>query len=159
MGDREKLGDILEESIKAILDNQKTKQVFEVLYEKYKDYTYKCLKVYNLEKALGKNVPFIAFLPVYNSEIKPWEGIYPVLLFYPNLPIQKSKYPLVVAYGVSENQNPQNSWPKEIKDRKTVGDCLKGLLGPNRIHEFVENLLPFFKVKTFCYSLWPFRYR
>ncbi|GEM_PF-3229429 len=139
MGDREKLRDILEESIKAILDNQKTKQVFEVLYEKYKGYTYKCLKVYNLEKALGKNVPFIAFLPIYNSEIKPWEGIYPVLLFYPNLPIQKGKYPLVVAYGVNEDENKdenaQISWPKGMKKR-TVEDCLSKLLGPNRFHKF-----------------------
>ena len=133
MGSTEEFKKVLEKFIKSILREE----------ERFNPNEFSELKYRNLKLfygSLGKPIPFIAFIPlteICGFKIEPWQGIYPVLLFYHSLPIQKGKYPLVVAYCISENKKPPFNWPKNIRERyRTIGDCLKELLGPHRIHEY-----------------------
>jgi hypothetical protein len=82
----------------------------------------------NIEISFGKgratNIPWIAFLG-YNQKVQ--RGIYPVLLYYKDFNL------LILAYGVSENNDPIDSWPN-LEALVTIRDYFEqnNLIHPNK---------------------------
>lgn len=80
----------------------------------YKDYSINYLDTLvkaSFGKGSSAKIPWVSFLFGNNTTSK---GIYPVYLYF------KDKEILILAYGISEENTPQNNWPDSILNNKST---------------------------------------
>jgi len=100
----------IKELIKNFISDSLDKSIFNTsdINQKYKDLSYKDLKI---KVSFGLGVPAkVSWMAFLGSDQEVSKGIYSVILF-------DREDCLVLAYGVSESENPGIDWPKEIKNK------------------------------------------